>query len=825
MSEQENLFYYFIPGIDVVPLGNGSVLLKSDTLAIRLEGQSANFFVEQVLPLLNGQNSLSKIIANLPQLSVIDLKHYLDDLVNAHVLRVTQVPLEPASPTEQILSSLMMMLDQLGMPAAKALERLGKARIAIFGLEGHGAQLAALLSRSGVGGLVLVDPFRCQMANLALNPLLGPDAFGKPRQIALREALESQGSIAQIQIGPESEVTNQWVAALAPECHMLVDCFDKGFSAIHHSINQASLTSGVPAIYAEAQSHIGLVGPLVLPGQTPCYMCYRMRNIACEDDFNQAMSYEEYLIRQKSPTLHERGVFPALLPYLASILAIEILKNQLSLVVPTLAGKVLEFDAFTLQSSTHQIVREPDCPVCGVKKKTARQFPLISELRQSDRLPGNLPNVAPKLISARTGIVKSLQRIEKDASEPTRPYIYHVELANFGFSEKDFKQESGISGKGMTLEEAQSSALGEAIEEYSGCRWDSPEVVYGRRDDFEGEILNPRRLVLYAPDQYPNLTYAPYDDDAKMGWVHARSLISGNMVWVPAVAVFMNYQVEIGPERICPITSNGLATGPTLLDAILKATLEVLERDSFMISWLNRLPCQRISPHNHPQDEIVELCEAYSRRQVEMQLYLLPTDHPCHVFAALGVQAGNADGPAVMAGLGADLDPIRAARQALLEVAQARPVLRRLLRHPDVSQRMKELVADPRLVSTIEDHELLYASTRSSNAFNFMFSSSQTAFTWEPKLPESPADKLQRLIDHFSSKGWDLIYYNLTSPDMEEMGLYTARVIVPDFQPIDFGWKERRLGGERLYDFPRLIGLSTRRVTQQELNPDPHPLA
>ena len=826
MPEQDNLFYSFTPGIDVVPLGNGSVLLKSDTLEIRLEGKSASFFVEQVLPLLNGQNSLSKIVASLPQLSAGDLKYYLDDLVNAHVLRLAPVPLQPASPAEQILSPMLMMLDQQGMPAAKALEKLGKTRIAIFGLEGHGAQLAALLARTGIGTLVLVDPFQYQMANLALNPLLGQDAVGKPRQNALRAALEAQGSIAQIQTGPESEeVTSQGVAALAPECNLLVDCFDKGFSSIHHSINQASLTSGIPAIYSEAQSHIGFVGPLVLPGQTACYMCYRMRNIACADDFNQAMSYEEYLIRQKSPALHQRGVFPALLPYLASLLAIEILKNQLSLVVPTLASKVLEFDAFTLQTTTHHIIRDPDCPVCGVKKKSARRQPLIAELRQPDRPPGNLANDASKLVSRRTGIVKHLQRIEKDPSEPARPYIYRVESANFGFSEKEFKQESGVSGKGMTLDEARSSALGEAIEGYSGSRWDFNEVVYGRQDDLEGASLDPRRLVLYAPDQYPHLKYAPYQDDTRLGWVHARSLVTGNLVWVPALAVFMNYQGAADAERICPTTSNGLATGPTLLDAILKATQEVLERDAFMISWLDRLPGRRVSPYAHPQDEIVELCEAYQRRQVEMQLYLLPVDHPCHVFAALGVQQDNADGPAIMAGLGADLDPARAARQAILEVAQARPVLRRMLRHPDVSQRLKELVADPRRVSTMEVHELLYASASSSTAFNFIFSSPQTAFAWQPGPPESQADRLQRLVDHFSSKGGDLIYFNLTSPDMEEMGLYTARVIVPDFQPVDFGWKERRLGGERLYEFPQWMGFSTRRITQAELNPDPHPLA
>jgi ribosomal protein S12 methylthiotransferase accessory factor len=209
-----------------------------------------------------------------------------------------------------------------------------------------------------------------------------------------------------------------------------------------------------------------------------------------------------------------------------------------------------------------------------------------------------------------------------------------------------------------------------------------------------------------------------------------------------------------------------------------------------------------------------------------MQLYLLPTDHPCYVFAALAVQGEDADGPAIVVGLGADLDSGRAARQALLEAVQARPVLRQQMRRTETQRRIEELVSDPRLVTSLDDHALLYASPSSSRAFDFLFSSPPSPFTWQPPQPsDSSADKLQRLIHFFSDKGWDLIYFNLTPPDMEELGIWTARAIIPGFQPIDFGWKERRLGGERLYEFPRQVGLASKRVIQRELNPDPQPLA
>jgi ribosomal protein S12 methylthiotransferase accessory factor len=70
-----------------------------------------------------------------------------------------------------------------------------------------------------------------------------------------------------------------------------------------------------------------------------------------------------------------------------------------------------------------------------------------------------------------------------------------------------------------------------------------------------------------------------------------------------------------------------------------------------------------------------------------------------------------------------------------------------------------------------------------------------------------------------------LLYVNLTPPDMARLGLYTARAILPTFQPIDFGWKERRLGGSRVYQVPAALGLRDRPVRWDELNHDPHPLA
>ena len=139
-------------------------------------------------------------------------------------------------------------------------------------------------------------------------------------------------------------------------------------------------------------------------------------------------------------------------------------------------------------------------------------------------------------------------------------------------------------------------------------------MTQARRDELGTAALDPRSLVLYRENQYADLPYAPYRDESVLGWVPARSLVTDRSIMVPAMAVFTSYNVRMTDEFLFPVTSNGLAAGPTLCEAVLAATLEVLERDAFMITWLNRLPGRPADPQSHPDPEVAELCESYRRR-------------------------------------------------------------------------------------------------------------------------------------------------------------------------------------------------------------------
>ncbi len=213
-------------------------------------------------------------------------------------------------------------------PTAGTRRRLAGLRVAVFGLEGPGAHAAALLASWGIGSLLLVDPYPCERGNLPLTPL-GPDALGLPRELAVQRALEAGGGGAPAEASRLPAVTRDSVHALARDCQLLLGCFDTGFASATHWLNSASLRWRVPAMYAQLDGRGALVGPLVLPGRTACYLCWRMRLVACAKDFSAAMAREELLARQRRPALHERAVTPALSRRVGAALAREALGELL----------------------------------------------------------------------------------------------------------------------------------------------------------------------------------------------------------------------------------------------------------------------------------------------------------------------------------------------------------------------------------------------------------------------------------------------------------------------------------------------------------------
>jgi ribosomal protein S12 methylthiotransferase accessory factor len=360
----EDPYYLVVPGIDVVHLDDGDVVLHSGTLTLRLEGESASLLTQDVFPLLDGARRLSDVVERV-RVDADDLRLHLDSLVDRGILRSAEQPLE-AEDARDPLAPFFGLLDELGLTAAEARERLAALTVAVVGLEAHGAHVAWNLARVGVGELMLADPYPCEPENLALIPEAGEDAVGAPRQDVLLASLPTVRG-TRVTTVDGTELTRDHVHALASRAHVVIGCFDKAFSAANVWINEAVLARGTIGLFGRFEAHLATLGPLVLPGRSACYLCWRMRELACAAGFEEAMAYEESLDRRRSAALHTRKALPFLSEYAGSILATQALIAALGLSVPPLVNSVFEFNGLTLESEKHAVLQKPDCPACRKK--------------------------------------------------------------------------------------------------------------------------------------------------------------------------------------------------------------------------------------------------------------------------------------------------------------------------------------------------------------------------------------------------------------------------------------------------------------------------
>lgn len=790
-------------------LDDGEVALASDLVQVRLAGASGRVFTEDVLRRLDGTQSLDDLMQGWSDQARVDALALVDRLVGAGVI-------EPAKRSSAL--PMMGMLDALGVGADGA-AHLSGLTVAIVGTEGPGAHVAALLAATGIGSLVLVDPYPCSAGDVSLWPAPVPfDATGRPRQDLVAGMLS--GSSTSVRAPLADTVGKTELMAALEDADLVVHTFDRGFASSALWVNEFALQQQRPALFGRLTGQQAVAGPFVFPGEGPCYLCSRMRTLACVDDFGLEMALEEQLDHERSPDLAGQPTFPALSAMLGSLLALELTKSAVAVGRPSLAAHVAVVDALAMTIERHAVLQNPQCAAC---RKKGRQPGRVD--RHASPVTGSgLTHLRPLLVSRRTGIVRSLAPVPRDTTEPAWPHVVRAELSNHRFVNRSDDPFEVCSGKGVTFTEAETSALGEACERYAGARADPARVIRAARSAQDRPSLGPDDLVLFAREQYSSLPYAPWDDDAPRDWIAGVDLRTGDDVLVPLIAVLMHHAVRTRDEFIAPITSNGLAAGPTAADAVAAAALEVIERDAFVVGWMQRLPARRLPVAAVADGHVRELTEAYQRRGVLLELYVVPTDAPATVVVSVAVDREDRL-PAAVVGLGCDLDLHVAARKAALEIGQVRPALKARLRDPAVAARLAELVADPGRVADLEDHDLLYAHPVLLPQLDVWRGTSELEDVPDPLPAMAGEERVERLVAGLHLCGTTVVAVDLTAPELGALGVHCARAIVPGFQPIHFGTAEARLGGRRIFDLPARLGLQPRATTPAGLFALPHPLS
>src|SRR5882757_10750383 len=150
-------------------------------------------------------------------------------------------------------------------------KKLAQARVAIVGCGATGSAVAALLSRSGVGMLRIIDRDYVEASNLQRQTLFEESdaAESLPKAIAAKRRIAAFNS--QVVVEPKvADLTPSNIDELLGETDLILDGTDN--FETRYLINDYSVSRGTPWIYGAAVGSYGITMP-VLPKVGACFRC------------------------------------------------------------------------------------------------------------------------------------------------------------------------------------------------------------------------------------------------------------------------------------------------------------------------------------------------------------------------------------------------------------------------------------------------------------------------------------------------------------------------------------------------------------------------
>ncbi len=234
-----------------------------------------------------------------------------------------------------------LLLPEVGVEGQR---RLLDARVLVVGAGGLGSPAALYLAAAGVGTIGLVDDDVVELSNLQRQVLHATGRIGQSKVESGRVALEALNPGVRVVAHAERlEATN--VERLLAAYDVIVDGSDR--FETRYLVNDAAVGLRKPVVHASVYRWEGQVTTL-LPFEGPCYRC-----------LHPAPPPDEL-----APACDVAGVMGTLPGIAGTLQANEAIKLILGVGEP-LVGRLLTFDAASVEFREIAVPRDPACPACG----------------------------------------------------------------------------------------------------------------------------------------------------------------------------------------------------------------------------------------------------------------------------------------------------------------------------------------------------------------------------------------------------------------------------------------------------------------------------
>jgi len=320
-----------------------AVILVRGVAEIRISGARAIEVVPQLLDAAAGKGATrDEIIERFAAPDREEVGKLVDELFKRSIL----VGGREEPPTSDVESSLEVFYWHFGQTVRATVDKLNGQSFVLMGVNTISRQIASALDSLGAARIQVVD-FHI-LRNLRLYGDAGnllPDEW----------------------VGPAPITYDAWVEGLDTEgIGCLVASSDFGGSHLLREWNEFCIENRVHFLPVILDRFIGSIGPLVIPGETPCYECLRVRENANMDAPELERAAESSAADRQAMT----GFHPAMTKVLGELAAMELCKVYGG-GLPSRSGRLIEVNLLGPDISSRRVLKLPRCPVCSPTLKSS----------------------------------------------------------------------------------------------------------------------------------------------------------------------------------------------------------------------------------------------------------------------------------------------------------------------------------------------------------------------------------------------------------------------------------------------------------------------
>src|SRR5918999_148184 len=245
------------------------------------------------------------------------------------------------SPEEIKRYSRHLIMPEVGMDGQR---KLKAGSVLCIGAGGLGSPAAMYLAAAGIGRIGIVDFDVVDYSNLQRQLLHGTKDVGRTKNESAKSRLTDLNPHVHVETY-ETMLSSQNALELFRQYDVILDGTDN--FPTRYLVNDACVLTGKPNAYGSIFRFEGQASVFAAAGG-PCYRCL----------------YPEPPPPGLVPSCAEGGVLGVLPGIIGVIQAAEAVKLILGTGEP-LVGRLLLYDALTMQFRQMKLRRDPECPVCG----------------------------------------------------------------------------------------------------------------------------------------------------------------------------------------------------------------------------------------------------------------------------------------------------------------------------------------------------------------------------------------------------------------------------------------------------------------------------